>query len=83
MVFKLAREQESELLDVLTKYFSTPEKAHKLDILSKHAGGFEGWFQIEIIVALHDAGYDVTTEGKKGLGADLVVNGLGIELRAY
>lgn len=77
------------MIDALQKHFSTPEILHRLDILSEaprskpRGWGFEGWFQIEVIVALHDAGYDVTTKGKRELDCDIVVNGLGVELKSY
>jgi len=74
---------EVNMLDILTAHFLCPEMLRKLKILSQYGWGFENWFQIEIIVALYDAGFEVTTDGKKELDADLVVNGLGVELRCY
>ena len=70
------------MIDILKEHFSTPEMLHKLKIIAERGWGYEGWLQNEVIVALHEAGLNVTTEGKKALDADIVVNGLGIELRA-
>ena len=56
---------------------------HKIKVIAERGWDFEGWLQNEVIVSLYDAGFDVTTEGKKALDADVVVDGLGIELRAH
>lgn len=56
----------------------------RLEVISKHAWGFENWFQVEFILALYDSG--VVAEkvlGKKKYDADIIVDGKGIELKAH
>ena len=42
----------------------------------------EGWFQGELIFALESKGHSVETYGKLSRDCDIIVDGIGIELKA-
>ncbi|MGA2681512.1 MAG: hypothetical protein ABSF44_06895 [Candidatus Bathyarchaeia archaeon] len=73
------------LLNIVCEHFSSPDMAHKLDMIAEFGGGFELWFQMETIVALIDSEIYASVIGKTGFDADIIVRDcereLGVELR--
>lgn len=60
-------------------------RAHLFNVLSDKkwaSTGIEHWVQTELIVALIDRGYPVTTIGKLKKGGDLIVGDVKIEIKA-
>jgi len=59
-------------------------RTHLFDVFSDvkwKDTGIEHWVQTELIVALADRGYNVTTKGKVKKDCDLLVNGTALEIR--
>lgn len=79
-----------ELEILATAYQTFIGRTHIFDVLSEKkwsATGIENWVQTEIIVALIDRGYDVTTRGKIKRDCDVIITDnsgfdVGLELRA-
>lgn len=81
----------SKELEILaTAYQTFVGRTHVFDVLSAKkwsATGIENWVQTELIVALIDRDYDVTTVGKVKRDCDIIVKdssgfNIGLELRA-
>jgi len=56
-----------------------------LKMLSKEeweTAGIEGWMQVELGLALELRGIDVKIKGKQKRQCDLIIDGVGVELRA-
>jgi hypothetical protein len=73
----------SELVDIA--FLTFIGRTHVFDVLSNpkwRNTGIEHWVQTELIVAFTDRGYDVTTIGKVDRDCDLLINGVGVELRS-
>ena len=80
-------EFETKILDVLSDHFSHPEIYHRLEFIPEFAFGFEGWFQIETIIALIDSEVYASTLAKSAYDSDIVTHDgnkdVGIELRCW
>lgn len=80
--------EETKLLDA--SYETLVGRTHLFDIFSGKKWkdtGIENWVQTELIVALVDRGYDVTTIGKRNRDCDVIVKkdqtelDVGIEIK--
>lgn len=76
---------ETEINLLNSAYQTFIGRTHVFDVLSEAKwsnAGIENWVQIEFAVALVDRDYEVTTVGKRERDCDLLVNDIGIEIRA-
>jgi len=64
------------------RHLSVLDKVSKNKEIFKAGTGIEGWFQLTLLYAFLRGGYNVRIAGKVRRDCDIIINDIGIELRA-